>query len=849
MDITIYDIAGSEPKELLTFPMLPEQISVTTSAKFHTYDIMSVGEIKIPVGENLTGFSWKGTLPGKIKKTAPYIMKDKWLEPKTIQGMLSIYRVQGKKLKLVVTETPISHEVYLDNYTVDYAGPSGDYNYTIQFVVAKELKIYKDGEQRPGNPFGLTGTNNYSNTLNSRPVPPVAKTYTVKKGDSLWRIAEILLGDGKRYKEIYELNKSLIGKDPSKIYPGQVLNIPQGIKPKQDMLQPDFKTYADILKAGKLEEMVNEDLEKKNGKDSDVSKKEIQKIDSKNAINIASAGNNFNTGAIISTINSDKKNEAMFDEFIEAYNEWIRENEDIITPKEKDYYASKKRYPPGYLIMNLIGNNHLKDKVSNLINLTDKSLQTEYEEYIKIFTKNEDRPKEIKYVELKLFATICDAIWQVVKKNTNATNIKSARNTMALTESRVAPVGLSTVQNFSIDIMVSLGKDVKMNLNELLNNIYTNVKKAIGYESFKRIFKGLWNKTEENNKDEIQENNRRLILIKHGQYKSANGPYDGFEKNHYIYFSAKDKTERDFWEDIATIGATDFVFIPEPVEKVEKDSCKNLCESIKNLLKKKSDSKIWIGTLEIHANNSSTVAVKQITNFLDEVKNNLGSDSWSKVAGIYMNQESIYASDITYNKIDFFTHREVDRIKSIKDYITKNYSGKKFLWIPYYEYGTNEEVKKRIVSNIAYLSDIQTIFDYVIIQPHYFFYNEGTSDVDNLKAIAESTLKNAVYNKQLKQIISPKTSKTEISFEMECGIGDFRKNASESIKRYAEYIYYLRPTLPHIYAYFWQGDIWAIKDYFFDKFFKDCTTLSEIEYKIRENLAVIDKKYKKDNNL
>ena len=51
------------------------------------------------------------------------------------------------------------------------------------------------------------------------------KTYTVQKGDCLWTIAEKHLGDGMRWKEIYERNRDKI-KDPGLIYPGQELVLP-----------------------------------------------------------------------------------------------------------------------------------------------------------------------------------------------------------------------------------------------------------------------------------------------------------------------------------------------------------------------------------------------------------------------------------------------------------------------------------------------------------------------------------------------------------------------------------------------------------------------------------------------
>jgi nucleoid-associated protein YgaU len=51
--------------------------------------------------------------------------------------------------------------------------------------------------------------------------------YTVRKGDNLWKIAEAQYGKGKGAKHtlIFEANKPML-THPDKIYPGQVLRIP-----------------------------------------------------------------------------------------------------------------------------------------------------------------------------------------------------------------------------------------------------------------------------------------------------------------------------------------------------------------------------------------------------------------------------------------------------------------------------------------------------------------------------------------------------------------------------------------------------------------------------------------------
>ena len=52
-----------------------------------------------------------------------------------------------------------------------------------------------------------------------------AKTYTVKSGDTLGKIAKEHLGDAGSYMKIFDANKDQL-TDPDKIKPGQVLKIP-----------------------------------------------------------------------------------------------------------------------------------------------------------------------------------------------------------------------------------------------------------------------------------------------------------------------------------------------------------------------------------------------------------------------------------------------------------------------------------------------------------------------------------------------------------------------------------------------------------------------------------------------
>ena len=51
------------------------------------------------------------------------------------------------------------------------------------------------------------------------------RSYTVESGDSLWKIAEAMYGNGSKYPKIFDANRDILD-DPDKIFPGQVLKIP-----------------------------------------------------------------------------------------------------------------------------------------------------------------------------------------------------------------------------------------------------------------------------------------------------------------------------------------------------------------------------------------------------------------------------------------------------------------------------------------------------------------------------------------------------------------------------------------------------------------------------------------------
>lgn len=221
MEIYITDLVNNQ---VIQIPMLPETVDIQYGTNFLSYSILDIGDVKLPLGETVTELSWDGIFPGADKKAAPYI-HGKWSDPKNLQNAFNVMRKAGDKLRVLITDTPINNEVYINTFEVKYGGGNSDYNYSINFTAAKKITV---------STISTSSTSSSSTSKSSsRASAPKPKTVTVKKGDSLWEIAQKYLGNGKRYTDIYSLNKTLMDQYTKKnhdskytIYVGETLKLP-----------------------------------------------------------------------------------------------------------------------------------------------------------------------------------------------------------------------------------------------------------------------------------------------------------------------------------------------------------------------------------------------------------------------------------------------------------------------------------------------------------------------------------------------------------------------------------------------------------------------------------------------
>lgn len=205
-------------------PVTPGSLQVKINGNNKTMTLINEGEINLLKQPGLTEVAFDALLPNVSypfsnggAQTAGYylsVLEQLKASQKGFQFIVSRSLPSGKGL----FSTNI--KVSLENYTIkeDAKNEGPDVKVSIK------LKQYKDYGTKTCI-IVKNGTAVLAESREADNAPQVGSTYTVKKGDCLWKIAKQYYDNGSDYSKIYELNKDKIN-NPNLIYPGQVLTMP-----------------------------------------------------------------------------------------------------------------------------------------------------------------------------------------------------------------------------------------------------------------------------------------------------------------------------------------------------------------------------------------------------------------------------------------------------------------------------------------------------------------------------------------------------------------------------------------------------------------------------------------------
>lgn len=201
----------------IRFPVLPSEYTISSSSNNTSVNVSALSEVTLIGNRNLQEVSFETFFPAKYNDTYCDIKPE--YKPKEYREIFEKMKRSGV-CKLTLSGAKWSKQVTIEQLDAKETDGTGDITISFSFkeyVGPKVTKIKKTSSKSKKKSV-TTKTKRTTKTVS-------AKTYAVKAGDTLSRIAMSQTGDSANWRAIYSDNKSVIGSDPNRIRQGQKLKI------------------------------------------------------------------------------------------------------------------------------------------------------------------------------------------------------------------------------------------------------------------------------------------------------------------------------------------------------------------------------------------------------------------------------------------------------------------------------------------------------------------------------------------------------------------------------------------------------------------------------------------------
>lgn len=214
MKTRVIELSINNRSEVIELPINPLSVEFTEKQLNQTVTLLNMGEINLKGERGLKYTKLSSFFPSKNSPHYKYAKA----APEKYVSVIESWKTSKSVVRVIVSDMGIDIAMLIDEFNYSMKEGDGDIYYMLSLSEHRTLNV----------PAVKTATKIHSNGLQDRPnTTHAGGSHTVVRGDTLWAIAKKFYGSGTRYTKIYNANKNIIGSNPNKIYPGQVLAIPE----------------------------------------------------------------------------------------------------------------------------------------------------------------------------------------------------------------------------------------------------------------------------------------------------------------------------------------------------------------------------------------------------------------------------------------------------------------------------------------------------------------------------------------------------------------------------------------------------------------------------------------------
>ena len=217
-------------KQAIRLPVLPQEVKINNSNIMNAVNILKKGDVNIFAGNNTQSGEISSFFPNNDYSFNEYNNVE---NPFKLAMIFKEWSNLGQLVRFVVTDSKnninINFRTRITNFEYYVKDATGDIYYNLKWKEYRQVKIEK---------INNNNSNSSNSNSNNNPKPDTStedkkdankqKTHTVKKGESLWSIAQKYYGKGSDYTKIKNANASKYSslKKNNIIYVNWVLVIP-----------------------------------------------------------------------------------------------------------------------------------------------------------------------------------------------------------------------------------------------------------------------------------------------------------------------------------------------------------------------------------------------------------------------------------------------------------------------------------------------------------------------------------------------------------------------------------------------------------------------------------------------